>query len=260
MDLEPLHPFLNRLADAASDSIMPHFRASLAVENKATGRFDPVTVADRDAEAAMRRLIGSTYPDHGIVGEEYGPDRPDAEFVWVLDPIDGTRSFIMGMPIWGVLIGLLHEGKPVLGMMAQPFTGERFAGNGRRAWYSGPTGNRALVTRPCTDLADAAMFTTTPFLFKGVEREAYDRVERGARLARYGSDCYGYAMVAAGNADLVVECGLQSYDVVALIPVVEGAGGRFTDWEGGSAAAGGRVVASGDPRLHDQVLAGLAGA
>ncbi|HMN86615.1 MAG TPA: inositol monophosphatase family protein, partial [Bauldia sp.] len=125
MDLEPLHPFLNRLADAASDSIMPHFRASLAVENKATGRFDPVTVADRDAEAAMRRLIGSTYPDHGIVGEEYGPDRPDAEFVWVLDPIDGTRSFIMGMPIWGVLIGLLHEGRPVLGMMAQPFTGER---------------------------------------------------------------------------------------------------------------------------------------
>jgi myo-inositol-1(or 4)-monophosphatase len=259
MDLEPLHGFLDRLAAAASDSIMPHFRAPLAVENKASGRFDPVTVADRNAEAAMRRLIGEVHPDHGIVGEEYGPDRPNAEFCWVLDPIDGTRSFIMGMPIWGVLIGLLHEGRPVLGMMAQPFTGERFAGDGRRAWYSGPHGSRALATRPCADLGDAALFTTTPFLFKGAERDAYDRVERGARLARYGSDCYGYAMVAAGNADLVVESGLQSYDVVALIPIVEGAGGRFTDWEGGSAAGGGRVVASGDPALHERVLARLAG-
>jgi myo-inositol-1(or 4)-monophosphatase len=258
MDLEPLHPFLDRLAAAASDSIMPHFRAKLAVENKASGRFDPVTVADRDAEAAMRRLIGATYPDHGVIGEEYGPDRPDAAFVWVLDPIDGTRSFIMGMPIWGVLIGLLHEGKPVLGMMAQPFTGERFAGDGRRAWYSGPSGAGALAARPCTGLADATLFTTTPFLFKGADRDAYDRVERAVRLARYGSDCYGYCMVAAGHADVVVECGLENYDVVALIPIVEGAGGRFTDWDGGSAAAGGRVVATGDPRLHERVLARLA--
>ena len=258
MDLEPLYPFLDGLATAASDSIMPHFRAKLAVENKASGRFDPVTVADRDAEAAMRRLIGATYPDHGVVGEEYGPDRPDAEFVWVLDPIDGTRSFIMGMPIWGVLIGLLHEGKPVLGMMAQPFTGERFAGDGRRAWYSGPSGAAALSARPCAGLAEATLFTTTPFLFKGTDRDAYDRVERAVRLARYGSDCYGYCMVAAGQADVVVECGLQNYDVVALIPIVEGAGGRFTDWDGGSAAEGGRVVATGDRRLHERVLERLA--
>ena len=249
MDLEPLHTFLNRLAEAASDSIMPHFRARIAVENKASGSFDPVTAADRDAEAAMRRLIAATFPEHGVVGEEYGPDRPDAEFVWVLDPIDGTRSFIMGMPIWGTLIGLLHDGKPVLGMMAQPFTGERFAGDGRRAWYSGPGGSSDLAARPCPRLADAALFTTTPFLFKGADRDAYDRVEGAVRLARYGSDCYGYCMVAAGQADVVVECGLQNYDVVALIPIVEGAGGRFTDWDGGSAAEGGRAVASGDRRL-----------
>ena len=176
----------------------------------------------------------------------------------MLDPIDGTRSFIMGMPIWGVLIGLLHEGKPVLGMMAQPFTGERFAGDGRRAWYSGPSGRAALAARPCAGLADATLFTTTPFLFKGADRDAYDRVERAVRLARYGSDCYGYCMVAAGHADVVVECGLENYDVVALIPIVEGAGGRFTDWDGGSAAKGGKVVATGDRRLHEHVLERLA--
>ena len=259
MDLEPLHTFLNRLAEAASDSIMPHFRARIAVENKASGSFDPVTAADRDAEAAMRRLIAATFPEHGVVGEEYGPDRPDAEFVWVLDPIDGTRSFIMGMPIWGTLIGLLHDGKPVLGMMAQPFTGERFAGDGRRAWYSGPGGSSDLAARPCPRLADAALFTTTPFLFKGADRDAYDRVEGAVRLARYGSDCYGYCMVAAGNADVVVECGLQDFDVIALIPIIEGAGGRFTDWQGGSAARGGRIVATGAPALHDKVLERLAG-
>jgi myo-inositol-1(or 4)-monophosphatase len=165
----------------------------------------------------------------------------------------------MGMPIWGTLIGLLHDGKPVLGMMAQPFTGERFAGDGRRAWYSGPGGTSDLAARPCPRLADAALFTTTPFLFKGADRDAYDRVEGAVRLARYGSDCYGYCMVAAGNADVVVECGLQDFDVIALIPIIEGAGGRFTDWQGGSAARGGRIVATGDPALHDKVLERLAG-
>ena len=260
MDLEPLHGFLDRLAATASDSIMPYFRAAPAVENKASGSFDPVTAADREAEAAMRQLIGATYPGHGVIGEEYGPDRPDAEFVWVLDPIDGTRSFIMGMPIWGVLIGLLRDGKPVLGMMAQPFTGERFAGDGHRAWYTGPRGAGPLATRPCARLADAALFTTTPFLFKGADRDAYDRVEKSVRLARYGSDCYGYCMVAAGHADLVVESGLKDFDIVALVPVIEGAGGRVTDWQGASAAKGGRVVASGDRHLHDAVLGKLAGA
>ena len=258
MDSGALAAFLDRLAVVASDSIMPHFRAQTSVEDKGGGRFDPVTIADRAAEAAMRRLIGETYPEHGIVGEEYGPERADAEFVWVLDPVDGTRAFITGLPVWGTLIGLLWRGRPVLGMMAQPFTGERFAGDCSRAWYRGPSGPAALATRPCASLADAALFTTTPALFSAADRPAYDRVEAAVRLARYGCDCYAYCMVAAGHADIVVESELQPYDIVALIPIIEGAGGRVTDWQGKSAAGGGRVVASGDRRLHDLVLAKLA--
>lgn len=258
-DLSELPAFLDRLASAASDSIMPHFRAGAAVANKETARFDPVTIADRKAEQAMRTLINATYPRHGIIGEEFGAENADAEFVWVLDPIDGTRSFITGLPVWGTLIGLMRGGKPILGMMAQPFTGERFAGDGTRAWYTGPGGAGALKVRPCAALDQASLFTTTPALFKGAERDAYDRVEAAARMPRYGIDCYAYCMVAAGHADLVVEVGLQPYDIVALIPVIEGAGGRVTDWTGGSAAGGGKVVATGDRRLHDEVLAKLAG-
>ena len=258
-DLLTLPAFMSRLADAASDSIMPHFRAAASVEDKGAGRFDPVTIADRAAEEAMRTLINAAYPHHGIVGEEFGSERADAEFVWVLDPIDGTRAFITGLPVWGTLIGLTQGGKPILGMMAQPFTGERFAGDGTRAWYTGPGGGTPLRTRPCASLNVASLFTTTPTLFKGAERAAYDRVETAVRLPRYGCDCYAYCMVAAGHADVVVEAGLQPYDIVALIPILEGAGGRVTNWEGGSAANGGRVVASGDKRLHEKVLAKLAG-
>jgi histidinol-phosphatase len=256
-DAESLAVFLDQLADAAAKVIMPHFRASTLVTNKAAAHFDPVTAADRDAEAAMRQLINATYPDHGIVGEEYGPERADARFVWVLDPIDGTRSFITGLPVWGTLIGLLEEGRPRLGMMAQPFTSERFAGDGRRAWYTGPGGPRSLSSRRTGTLAEATMFTTSPYLFSEAEGEAYRRVERSVRMARYGVDCYAYCMVAAGQADIVIEAGLQAYDIVALIPVVEGAGGRLTAWDGGSAAAGGRVCATGDARIHEAVLAEL---
>ncbi|SDB03222.1 histidinol-phosphatase [Bauldia litoralis] len=260
MDVESLSAFVDRLADTASDSIMPLFRASVSVENKSSGGFDPVTAADREAEAAMRKLIGEAYPDHGIVGEEYGSDRADAEFVWVLDPIDGTRAFITGLPVWGCLIGLLHQGKPVLGMMAQPFTGERYAGDGKRAWYTGPGGARTIATRPCNSLAEAALFTTSPSLFPEADLPDYQRVERAVRLARYGVDCYAYCMVGSGHADIVVEAGLQSYDIVALIPMIEGAGGRVTTWDGGSAASGGRIAATGDPRLHEKVLETLAAA
>jgi len=259
MDLETLPAFVDRLADTASDSIMPFFRAKMDIENKKASGFDPVTAADRQAEAAMRQLIGDEFPDHGIVGEEYGADRPDADFVWVLDPIDGTRAFITGLPVWGTLIGLLQNGRPIFGMMAQPFTGERYVGDGARAWYTGPGGDRKLASRPCAELAQASLFTTSPHLFSDEERIAYDRVERSVQMARYGVDCYAYCMVGSGQADIVVEAGLQSYDIVALIPIVEGAGGRVTTWDGGSAASGGRIAASGDARLHAQVLDSLAG-
>jgi histidinol-phosphatase len=254
MDLESLSAFVDQLADTASDSIMPHFRAAMDIENKKSGAFDPVTAADRDAEAAMRRLIGAQYPDHGIVGEEYGAEREGADFVWVLDPIDGTRAFITGLPVWGTLIGLLHQGRPILGMMVQPFTGERYAGDGSHAWYTGPGGARSITTRSCGRLSEAALFTTSPYLFSDDEAGAYRRVEQLVQLARYGCDCYAYCMVGSGHADLVIEAGLQSYDVVGLIPIIEGAGGRFTSWTGGPAATGGRIVASGDPRLHETVL------
>jgi myo-inositol-1(or 4)-monophosphatase len=251
--------FLDRLADTASDSIMPHFRAQPIVDTKSADHFDPVTAADRTAEAAMRRLITEAYPDHGIVGEEFGNERADAEYVWVIDPIDGTRAFITGLPVWGTLIGLTYRGRPQLGMMVQPFTGERYAGDGQRAWYRGPGGAKALATRACAALADAVLFTTTPALFAGPERVSYDSVEAAVRLARYGCDCYAYCMVASGHADVVIEAGLAPYDIVALIPIITGAGGTVTNWDGESAASGGRVVATGDRRLHDQVLRRLAG-
>jgi myo-inositol-1(or 4)-monophosphatase len=259
MDFAKEATFLDQLADAASDSIMPHFRARLAVENKAEGTFDPVTVADRAAEAAMRKLINETFPDHGIIGEEYGSERAEADFVWVLDPIDGTRAFITGLPSWGTLIGLLWQGKPVLGLMAQAFTGERYAGDGARAWYRGPGGPSDLAARPCPALAEAALMTTSPRIFSATDQAAYDRVERAVRLPRYGFDCYAYCMVAAGHADLVIESGLKPYDIVALIPIIEGAGGRVTNWEGQSAAGGGRILAVGAPGLHGPAMELLAG-
>lgn len=257
--MSELAAFFARLADAAGAAILPHFRTPFAVENKRQGGFDPVTVADRAAETAMRDLIRATYPDDGIVGEEFGGERLEADRVWVLDPIDGTRAFIAGVPVWGVLAGLLVGARPAFGMMAQPFTGERFTGDGSAAWYSGPGGPRDLRTRPCASLADAILFTTTPALFQGDDLAAYRRVEGAVRLVRYGCDCYAYCMLAAGFVDLVIEADLQPHDIVPLIPVIEGAGGRVTDWEGRSPARGGRVVASGDAALHETALRLLAG-
>lgn len=259
MDTEGIRAFVGGLADAASAAIMPHFRARGLVENKEADHFDPVTAADREAEAAMRALIEAAYPDHGIIGEEYGEDRPDADFVWVLDPIDGTRAFVTGLPTWGTLIGLLHQKEPVFGMMCQPFTGERYSGDGHAAWFEGPGGAMRLSTRACARVQDASLFTTTPQLFNAGELTAFQRVEDRVQLSRYGVDCYAYCVVAAGHADLVVESALKIYDIVALIPIVRGAGGLCTDWSGGSPASGGQAVASGDPRVHEAVLDLLAG-
>lgn len=243
--------FVNELATLSGQAILPFFRSSIAAEDKSRGGdFDPVTEADRAGEAAMRQLIARTFPTHGIVGEEFGSEREDAEYVWALDPIDGTRAFIAGLPIWGTLIGLSRRGRPCFGMMHQPFTGERFFGNCGSATYRGPGGERRLMTRRCASLKDAVMATTSPKLFSGDELRAYDRVESVTRLARYGCDCYAYCMLAAGHIDLVIESGLKSYDIVALIPIIEGAGGIVTAWDGGSAARGGSIVAAGDRRLH----------
>ena len=247
--------FVDELASVSGETIRPFFRTALGVENKsAGGGFDPVTAADRAAEAAMRALIKKTFPAHGVVGEEFGPERPDAEYVWVLDPIYGTKSFICGMPAWGTLIALTRRGQPIYGMMHQPFTREHFVGDGTAAHYRGPAGDRALRARPCAALQDAVLLTTSPLLMREADRNLFQRVEGAVRLSRYGGDCYAYCMLAAGHIDLVIETELKPYDVLPLIPIIEGAGGVITTWENGPPHEGGRVIAAGDRRLHRQAL------
>jgi myo-inositol-1(or 4)-monophosphatase len=246
--------FVEQLATASGDTILPFFRTALAVENKKAAGFDPVTAADRAAENAMRALIRKQFPAHGLLGEEYGSERPDAEYVWVLDPIDGTKSFISGMVAWGTLIGLMRFGEPVFGMMHQPFTRERFFGDGGAARYRGPAGDRDLHVRACEALEDAVMFTTSPLLMNEADRAAFRRVENKVKLSRYGGDCYAYCMLAAGQIDLIIETELKPYDIVALIPIIAGAGGIVTTWEGGPPQGGGRIVVAGDKRVHAAAL------
>jgi myo-inositol-1(or 4)-monophosphatase len=246
--------FVDQLASVSGDTILPFFRTALAIENKNDRGFDPVTAADRAAENAMRALIRKNFPDHGIVGEEYGSERADAEYVWVLDPIDGTKSFITGMVAWGTLIGLMRFGEPVFGMMHQPFTRERFSGDGGGAHCRGPSGSRELRVRDCASLSDAILSTTSPLLMNETDRATFTRLEKRVKLSRYGGDCYAYCMVAAGLIDLVIETEIKPYDIVAIIPIITGAGGIVTTWEGGPAQAGGRVVVAGDKRVHKQAL------
>jgi myo-inositol-1(or 4)-monophosphatase len=246
--------FVDRLASVSGDTILPFFRTALTVENKKAGGFDPVTAADRSAEDAMRTLIRKNFPEHGILGEEFGSERTDAEYVWVLDPIDGTKSFIAGMVAWGTLIGLMRFGEPVFGMMHQPFTRERFSGDSGAAHYRGPTGNRDLRVRGCAGLSDALLFTTSPLLMNEADRARFRKVENAAKLSRYGGDCYAYCMLAAGQIDLVIETEIKQHDIVPLIPIIVGAGGIVTTWDNGPAQSGGRIVVAGDKRVHRAAL------
>ncbi|MBZ8132719.1 histidinol-phosphatase [Afifella sp. IM 167] len=245
-------PFLARLAEASSEVILKHFRAPLDVDDKGSreGRgFDPVTEADRGAEAVMRELIRKTYPEHGIVGEEFGTEGEGRSHQWVLDPIDGTRAFICGLPLWGSLIGLMIDGKPVCGMLSQPYLGERFFGTANGAFFERGGERRPLRVRACGSLGEAMVSSTDPDLFVGEEAAAFRRLSGAARLTRYGYDCYAYAMVAAGFIDCVAESGLKAYDIVPLVPIIEGAGGAVISWDGSGPALGGRVLAIGDARL-----------
>src|SRR6201997_1599114 len=191
--------FIGRLPPASGETILPFFRTSLGVDNKGSHDFDPVTEADRAAEAVMRRLIQANFPQHGIVGEEFGNEREDADYVWVLDPIDGTKSFISGFPTWGTLIALMHKKMPVFGMMYQPYVGERFYGDNGSANYSGSAGQRRLAVRRCASLKDATLFTTSPLLMNEADRATFNRFADVVRLTRYGGDCYSYCMLAAGR-------------------------------------------------------------
>lgn len=253
----PDRSFFSQLADAASAETLPRFRSALNVDNKLERGFDPVTEGDRAAERAIRALITERFPEHGILGEEHGNQGLDREYVWVIDPIDGTRAFISGLPVWGTLIGLYHNGRAVMGLMDQPFTGERYFADGGQSQYAGPGGHRILKTSDCRTPEEAVMFTTSPRIIADDLLERYDRLEGRVRLARYGTDCYAYCLLASGFVDLVVETGLKPYDVGALIPIVEQAGGVITSWQGGRPENGGDIVAAATPELHAAALATL---
>ncbi|WP_342360949.1 histidinol-phosphatase [Terrarubrum flagellatum] len=255
-----LDQFLHRLADASGEAIMPFFRSSLAALDKSqNGSFDPVTEADKAAEVVIRRMIREAFPSHAIHGEEFDDESGTSEFGWVIDPIDGTKAFISGLPVWGTLIGLTRNGKAARGLMNQPFTRERFWGDGGKAQWRGPTGERTLRTRPCASFGEATLMTTTPAMFKGDAAQRYQSLERLVRLPRYGCDCYAYCMLAAGHVDLVVEAGLKAVDIVPLIPIIEGAGGVATTWRGEPVTSGGDVIVAGDKRLHEHALKILGG-
>ncbi len=256
-NLDALDTFLVELNRASGKVILPLFRVENGLEDKggASG-FDPVTAADRGAEATIRALIEKHWPDHGVIGEEYGADRPNAEFVWVLDPIDGTRAFIAGLPVWTTLIGLRHQGRPVLGSIGQPFIGEIFIGHAGGSRLLSRGSGRPLVTRKGVPLNRAIVATTDPLAtFSDAELAAWARVRAAAQLVRFGCDAYAYAMVAAGTVDMVIEAGLKSWDIEAAIPVLEGAGGMVTDWAGQPMGRfGGGAVLVGDRALLDEAL------
>jgi histidinol phosphatase-like enzyme (inositol monophosphatase family) len=237
----PDRAFFDRLADAAKAETLPRFRSALSVTDKGGQFYDPVTEGDQRAETAIVTLIEATFPDHGILGEEHGSKGLDREFVWVIDPIDGTRAFISGVPVWGTLIGLYQNGRARMGVIDQPFTGERWFADGERSHYRGPGGDKVLTTSACETISSAILFTTSPHLFQNEDDRRY-------------RECYAYALLASGHVDLVVENSLKPYDVGALIPVIEQAGGVMTTWDGGRPEMGGYIVAAANAKLHAEAL------
>jgi len=253
--MEDLYKFAHKLANAAQKPALQYFRQQAEVQNKlGCGEFDPVTLADRQAEQAIRALIESQYPGHNIRGEEFGEKQTGSKWKWVIDPIDGTRAYISGLPVWGVLIGLYYSGQPVLGIMDQPFTKERFTGSANGSFLYQNGHKTRISTRSCSALSSATISTTDPYLFNPQERIAFETIRETSRLQRYGLDCYAYSMLAMGGIDLVIETDLQDYDIAALIPIIEAAGGIISNWSGGSAAKGGQILASGDQQLHKAAL------
>lgn len=247
------------LAEAARAATLAHFRTALDAETKETERFDPVTIADREAEERMRAILSRRRPQDGILGEELGHHPGRSGLTWVLDPIDGTRAYLAGTPTWGVLIAVSDESGPLYGLIDQPYIGERFEGGFGRAAMTGPLGQRALRCREPRPLGECLLMSTFPEVGTPEEGAAFHRLSAQCRLTRYGADCYAYALVAAGQVDLVVEAGLQAYDIHAPIAVIEAAGGIVTDWQGRPAPQGGRIVAAANREVHAAALAVLNG-
>lgn len=260
LELDLVSRTLLDAAEIAAEHTLPRFRSGLAVDNKLVAGFDPVTEADREAELAIRKLLDERFPDHAIIGEEWDDKEGKGRFAWIIDPIDGTRAFITGVPVWGTLVGLRVDGKAVAGLMAQPFTGEIYLSVPGEASYYRGFDKEPLRTSKVTELAGAKMTTTSPDLF---ERdgllEPWGRIRHAVLTTRYGLDCYGYALMAAGHIDLVVEAGLKDVDICPLIPLIENAGGVITTWDGGRAENGGDCVAAATPELHAAAMAVLRG-
>jgi histidinol phosphatase-like enzyme (inositol monophosphatase family) len=247
--------FARELAALAGKTILPLFRNPLAVDNKIEGGFDPVTEADRSAEHAMRRAIAGKFPDHGIIGEEFDPQPARSEFCWVLDPIDGTRSFICGMPTWTTLIALAYQGRPILGAVSQPYVGEMFIGGPYGSWCERGTDRRRLSVNPASDIASAILTTVAPEIYRSErQKRALQQMRSRTRMTRFGGDAYFFAMLASGFVDIAMDAGLAAYDIAALVPIIEGAGGIVTTWEGGDASQGGDILAAASAGLHASAL------
>ena len=245
----------------SSDLILPYFRQSIAITNKLGSEgFDPVTEADRNAEHEIRKLIRSRYPSHGIMGEEHGHEAGTSGLTWIVDPVDGTRAFMCGMTQWGTLIALHDGDRPVIGILDQPFLRERWiSAGGKTVFRDHAGGERLLTARRCASLSQAVLTTTSPVgYFNSEEQDAFWMLSGRSQLTRFGGDCYAYGLLAMGFVDVVVEAGLQPWDIQALIPIIEGAGGVVTDWQGKPVTGGGRVVACGDPQVHAEALGVLA--
>lgn len=259
MQLEPIEltRFFNELCDLASVETLSRFRKPVDIANKLSDGFDPVTEADKAAEQVIRQAILERFEDHGILGEEFGATNADAKYQWIIDPIDGTKAFIAGLPSWGTLIGLYKAGKPFAGIMTQPFTGERYICDGEKSFLNHDDKTNSLQTSNTQTLCDAIIMTTSPALFNPVELQYYQKLETLCKLPRYGADCYAYCMLASGHIDLVVEAGLNAYDIAALIPIVEKSGGIFTNWQGGSPAQGGQVLVAANKVLHEKAMEAL---
>jgi myo-inositol-1(or 4)-monophosphatase len=259
-DWQELTNFAIALANASAIEILPYFRQNAAIAVKAGPVWDPVTEGDRAGERVIRKMIEKQYPEHGIHGEEYGIKEGRSAFTWILDPVDGTRSFVCGMPTWATLIGLNFEGKPVVGVMNQPFVGDMFYGSPEGAWLDHRGETRAIRTRAGIDLSAATIGTTAPELYRpGTESAGFERLRKKAQLTRYGGDAYFFAVMAAGHIDIAMDANLQAYDITPLLPVVTGAGGVYAEWTGGDAAKGGNVMTAGSQALLDEALAVMNG-
>lgn len=249
--------FATQVVAEAGSIALRYFRRNMAVENKkSAGQFDPVTQADKEVEAFIRDRIAATFPDHSILGEEQGTTTGSSEYCWVIDPIDGTRAFITGVPAWGVLLGLKRGGQLQCGVLHQPYLQETFIADQRGCFFLHAGERQRLHTSAIATLAEAKLYCTHPALFDGIPGAGacFNEVAEQCRLLRFGGDCYSYGMLAMGQVDLIIEADLQPYDIVPLIPLVEAAGGVITDWRGGSAAEGGLVVAAATAALHGQAL------